>query len=183
VDAPEPVYRQLLRRAAGRLTGQQRRLFIAEVTRALCDGNPRRSEREFGWGRQTAQQGLPELDSGIRCGEDFHARGRKRTEQQRPQLAQDIRELVEPRAQADPPFRSPLLYTRVTAVSVRQALIDPKGYRDDDLPSERTFGSILNRSIACGCGGSGARGSGPGSGGWCCGWTTGRPTPATGGCG
>ena len=92
MDEQGPVYRQLLRRAAGRLTGQQRRLFLALVTRALCDGNPRRSEREFGWGRQTAQQGLHELDSGIRCVEDFHARGRRRTEEQRPQLAQDIRE-------------------------------------------------------------------------------------------
>jgi hypothetical protein len=145
MDAQEPVYRQLLRRAAGRLTGQQRRLFIAEVTRALCDGNPRRSERQFGWGRETAQLGLHELDSGIRCVGNFHARGRKRTEQQRPQLAQDIRELVEPKAQADPQFRSPLLDTRVTAAAVRQALIDHKGYRDDELPSERTFGNILSR--------------------------------------
>jgi hypothetical protein len=145
MDAPESVYRQLLRRAAGRLTGQQRRLFIAEVTRALCDGNPRRSERQFGWGRQTAEQGLHELDSGIRCLEDFRARGRKRTEDQWPQLAQDIRELVDPKAQADPQFRSPLLYTRITAGAVRQALIDHKGYRDADLPTERTFGNILNR--------------------------------------
>ena len=86
MEAQEPGYRQLLRRAAGRLTGQQRRLFLALVTRALCDGNPRRSEREFGWGRQTADQGLHELDSGIRCGEDFHARGRRRTEDTKAQV-------------------------------------------------------------------------------------------------
>jgi len=31
------------------LKGHQRRLFLAEVTVELCDGNARRAERRFGW--------------------------------------------------------------------------------------------------------------------------------------
>jgi Rhodopirellula transposase DDE domain len=141
----ENPYRQLIRSAAQRLTGQQRRLFLAEVAGVLCGGNPRRCEREFGWGRQTVQLGLHEQDAGIRCLDNFHARGRHRTEDDRPQLAQDIRDLVEPQTQTDPKFQSPLRYTRITAAAVRQALIDHKGYHEDDLPGRRTFQHMLNR--------------------------------------
>ena len=35
----------LLRLAASRLRGLEHRLFFAEVTEALCDGNPRWAER------------------------------------------------------------------------------------------------------------------------------------------
>jgi len=37
------------------------------------------------------------------------------------------------------------LYTRITAKAVRQALIDEKGYTDDELPCENTIRNILNR--------------------------------------
>ncbi len=52
---------QLIRSAARRLKGRERRLFIAEVTVELCDGNVRLSESRFGWGRETASKGLEEL--------------------------------------------------------------------------------------------------------------------------
>ena len=92
----------LIRRGAERLTGHQRRLFQAEVALELCGGSARRAERRFGWGRATVQQGLHELRTGVRCLEQFAARGRPRREDQEPQLAQDLRELVELRTHADP---------------------------------------------------------------------------------
>jgi hypothetical protein len=46
-------YDALLQAAAKRLRGHQRRLFLAEVTLQLCDGNTRQAERRFGWGRDT----------------------------------------------------------------------------------------------------------------------------------
>ncbi len=58
--ADQETYHALLRSAARRLTGHERRLFIAEVTTTLCGGSPRRSERLFGWGRDTATLGLHE---------------------------------------------------------------------------------------------------------------------------
>ena len=141
---PEP-YDPLLRLAAQRLTGHQRRFFQAQVCLTLCGGNPRQAERRFGWGRQTVRQGLHELQSGVRCLESFSARGRRRSEDRTPQLAQDIRALVEPHAHADPELKSARRYSNLTAAEVLTALRRTKGYRAEDLPSERTMRDILNR--------------------------------------
>lgn len=135
----------LLRAAARRLTGHQRRLFLAEVTLQLCDGNPRQAERRFGWGRETVATGLHELRGGIRCLENFAARARPRWEQKHPQRAQDIRAIVEPRTHADPELKSERRYTNLSAAEVLQALRDEKGYAEQDLPKERTMRDILNR--------------------------------------
>lgn len=105
----------LLQRGAQRLTGHQRRLFLAEVTVELCGGNTRQAERRFGWGRETIDKGLHELRSGIRCVENFAARGRSRSEDAHPQLGADIRELVEPHTQADPELKSSRRYTNWSA--------------------------------------------------------------------
>jgi transposase len=141
---PDP-YDELLRIGAQRLTGPQRRLFQAQVCSALCDGNPRQAERRFGWGRQTVQKGLHEFQSGVRCLENFQARGRRRSEEQNPQLAQDIRALVEPHSYADPELKSARRYSNWTAAEVLLALQTTHGYRAEDLPSERTMRDILNR--------------------------------------
>ena len=58
---------QLIVIAAKELTAHKRRLYIAEVTLRLCGGNSRQSEERFGWGRATAEKGLRERASGIRC--------------------------------------------------------------------------------------------------------------------
>jgi transposase len=135
----------LLQRGAQRLTGHQRRLFLAEVTVELCGGNARQAERRFGWGRETIDKGLHELRQGIRCLENFKARGRQRWEDQNAQRAADLRELVEPHTQADPELKSSRRYTNWSATEVLEALRTGKGYADDDLPSERTMRDVLNR--------------------------------------
>ena len=61
----------LLRSGARRLTGHQRRLFMAEVATELCAANARQAEVRFGWGRQTVAKGLNEARLGIRCLENF----------------------------------------------------------------------------------------------------------------
>ena len=55
-ESPED---ELIRSAARRLKGRERRLFIAEVTIELCEGSARLSEARFGWGRETASKGNP----------------------------------------------------------------------------------------------------------------------------
>jgi hypothetical protein len=145
MDADTTVYNDLLRSAAGRLTGHQRRLFQAEVAQRLCDGSPRQAERIFGWGRETVALGLREAQGGIRCVENFQARGQQPWEDLDPKLAQDIRALVEPHTQADPQFKSPFKYTRLTAAALHAALIAQKGYNAEELPKERTLRRILNR--------------------------------------
>ena len=138
-------YDTLLQAAAKRLRGHQRRLFLAEVTLAMCEGNTRQAERRFGWGRETIAKGLQELQQGIRCVENFAARGRPRWEEEEPQRALDIRAIVEPYTQADPELKSERRYTNLTAKELREQLQTKKGYAEKDLPGERSFRDILNR--------------------------------------
>src|SRR3954465_14331757 len=118
MTATAELYEALIRSAARRLTGHQRRLFQAEVTAQLCDGSPRQAERRFGWGRGTVRQGLHEARQGVRCLEDFAARGKRRWEDKHPQLAQDIRAIVEPHTQADPELKSHRRYTNLSSKEV-----------------------------------------------------------------
>jgi len=135
----------LLRLAANRLTAHQRRLFMAEVTLQVCGGSARRAERRFHWGRETVTKGLHELQQGIHCLDNFQARGRPRLEDKNPQLAQDIRELIEPHTHADPELKSERRYANLSAEETLTLLQTKKGYAKEALPSVRTMRDILNR--------------------------------------
>jgi hypothetical protein len=134
----------LIRSGARRLTGFQRRAFQAEVAVELCSGNARQAERRFGRGRETVEKGLHERHTGIRCLEDFVARGRQRVEDRDQRLAADIRAIAEPHSYADPSLKSSRRYTNLSAAEVRTALI-ARGHAEADLPAERTMRNILNR--------------------------------------
>ena len=138
-------YDSLIRSAAQRLKGHQRRLFQAEVTNTLCRGSSRVAERRFGWGRDAVEKGLHEADSGLRCVENFASKGALPSEEKDPQLAADIRAIVEPHTQADPELKSSRRYSNVSAKEVLAALVSQKGYSDGRLPKERTMRDILNR--------------------------------------
>jgi hypothetical protein len=134
----------LIRSAARRLTGFQRRAFQAEVAVELCGGNARQAERRFGWGRETVEKGLHERRTGLRCLEDFVARGKRRVEDKDPRLAADIRAICEPHSYADPSLKSSRRYTNLSAAEVLSALI-ARGHDQADLPAERTMRAILTR--------------------------------------
>ena len=138
-----------IKNAAKKLTGANRREFQAQVTLDHLDGNTRNAERQLGWGRETVAKGINELKSGVKCLENFKFRGNKKTEEKLSSLEDDIRSLVDPKSQADPKFQSPFAYTRITAKAVRSALIEQKGYQEEQLPSERTINTILNRLGYC----------------------------------
>ena len=112
---------QLIRSAARRLKGRERRLFIAEVTIELCDGSARVSEDRFGWGRQTASKGMQELREGVVI-RRAPGGGRPSWEQRDPQLAADIREIVEPKTQTDPELKTSRRYTNKGHRGVRPCL-------------------------------------------------------------
>src|SRR4051794_8334334 len=131
--------------AARKLTGPKRRAFQAQVTSDYLDGSVWKAERAFGWSHHTVTLGLNELRTGITCLGNFSARGNHKSEEKCPELEADIRALAGPESQADPKFQSPFLYTRMTARAVRQALIDRKGWTDEELPHVNTIGEILNR--------------------------------------
>ena len=145
METPTQQYEALIRSAAQRLKGYQRRLFQAEVANALCGGSSRAAERRFGWGRDSVAKGLHEADSGLRCVENFAANGALPSEAKDPQLAADIRAIVEPHTQADPELQSSRRYTNLSAKEVLQALKSQEGYSDERLPKERTLRDILNR--------------------------------------
>lgn len=138
---------QLLISAAKQLRGSARRMFLAEVCESLCQGSPRQAESRFGWGRETVEKGMAEraLSAEERAARPSSGnRGRKRWEEQHPQLAVDIRLIVEPHTHTDPELKTERLYSNLSAAEVRTALLK-KGYTDDQLPSERTLRDILNR--------------------------------------
>jgi hypothetical protein len=138
-------YIRTIKDAAKKLTGSKRRAFQAQVAIDYLAGSPRKAERLFGWDRRTVQLGLHELRTGIVCLDNFKRRGNKKSEEKDERLKVDIRSLAEPESQTDPKFQTPFKYTRLTAKAVRAALITEKGWKDQDLPCEKTIGNILNR--------------------------------------
>ena len=115
------------------------------MTLKYCAGNPLIAEAVFGWGRQTVALGLAESRSGIIClGAQATFSGRKRWEEQHPQVAQALRQLADAHAQQDPTFRTSLTYTRLTAQAALQALRE-QGYSEEQLPSPSTMAEVLNR--------------------------------------
>jgi len=137
---------ELLVLAASELKGTRRRQFLAEVCSKLCDGNTRRAEYRFGWGRDTIAKGLleRELEPAEAAVLKSNNRGKKRSEAQNPQLAVDIRLIVEPHTHTDPELKTERRYTNLSAAEVRKTLLE-RGYSDEELPSERTMRDILNR--------------------------------------
>lgn len=138
---------QLLISAAKQLRGSARRMFLAEVCETLCQGSPRRAEHRFGWGRETVEKGMAEraLTAEERAARPSSGnRGRQRWEEQHPQLALDIRRIVEPHTHTDPELKTDRMYSNLSAAEVRTALLET-GYSEDQLPSERTLRDILNR--------------------------------------
>jgi len=139
----EDLVDELIVSAAKRLKGKQRRLFVAEVCGKLCDASPRKAEERFGWGRETVAKGQREQNGEEVVTYTWRCGGR-RSEVRNPQLAADIRLIVEPHTQTDPELKTGRLYTNLSAGEVRQALLE-KGYAEEQVPSERTLRDILNR--------------------------------------
>jgi hypothetical protein len=134
-----------LRLAASKMTGANRRAFEAEMTMKYCAGNPLLAETTFGWGRHTVVVGLAERRTGIRClGAQAAFSGRKRWEEQSPEVAAALERLAEAHAQQAPTFRTTLVYTRLTAKAALTAL-RAQGYSEEQLPSPSTMAEVLNR--------------------------------------
>lgn len=148
VELTEDVL-ETVKSAARKLTGWKRRQLQAEMALKYCQGSARQAERVFGWGRDAVNTGLNELRTGIRCVDNVHARGRKKTEDKHPQIPEQIHALVELDTQADPKFQTPLAFTRVTAKAVREQLAVGATAEEDGqppyVPSERSTYRILNR--------------------------------------
>ena len=141
----EATVRSTIQDAAQKLTGRKKRAFMAKVAEDYFNGSARQTETHLGWNRNSVQLGLHERRTGVVCLDHYQGRGRRPTEVRLPNLAADIRELVEPHTQADPRLKNTFAYTKVTAQAVLEALQTKKGYAASDLPCRQTMGTILNR--------------------------------------
>ena len=135
---------ELITRLVKQIPYEYRRQAMGDVVQTLLEGKSRKAEDVLGWNRHTVELGLNEFRTGIRCISDVSARGKKKVEEDNPQLLRDIERMLEPHSESDSHLRTPLLHSHVTAKAVRNALLD-NGYTEDELPSERTFYDILNR--------------------------------------
>jgi hypothetical protein len=129
---------------AKQLKGQAKRLYMARVVKVLGPGGAWVASQEFGWDRNTIRKGTRELETGFICYDNYAARGRRRTEERLPELLNDLRAIAEQDSQTDPKFQSTRLYLRLSATSVRQQLIEQKGYTDEELPSPEVIRQRLN---------------------------------------
>lgn len=134
-----------LKDACQKLTGPKKRAFMAKVAIDYFDGSARKTESHLGWGRQSIQLGLHERRTGIECKDNYQARGNHKLEEKQPELAATIRSLVDGQAQADPQMKTTFNYVKVSAQSVRDALIEEQGYQHEDLPTRQSIGTMMNR--------------------------------------
>jgi len=139
-----PELKETYIETAKTLRGSDRRVFMARIVKTLGPGGQSYAERELGWYRGTIRKGMHELTSGVRCLDNFSARGRKRAEAHLPRLLDDMRAIVDSQSQTDPTFRTTRLYTRLSAAEVRRQLIAQKGYTDAELPCVATISAKLN---------------------------------------
>ena len=123
---------------ADKLSGKNRRVFMAKVVKRLGRGGQRFAAKELGWCRSTIRKGNDELNGKQREG-NLSNRGRKKAEFHNPNLLNDIRDIVEAIAQTDPSFRSTQLFSLITAKEILRRLKDDKAYELNHLPCIRTI--------------------------------------------
>lgn len=122
-----------------KLSGTDRRLFMASVVVAQGRGGALLVQQKLGWDRTTVRKGVHELETGIVCEDAFHLRGRKPVEARLENLERDLRAIAEASSQTDPTFRTTQLYRRLTAAEARRRLIEELGYKPGEVPSERSL--------------------------------------------
>ena len=121
-----------------------RRRAMGDVATVLLDGKPRVAESVFGWSRRAVEVGIHEYQTGIACVNDISARVKPKTEDKHPKLSAEIQALMEPHSESESSLRTTLLYTNMTAKTVREALVQ-NGWSTQSLPTERTISNLLNR--------------------------------------
>ena len=145
IDNLTPELKDFLNETRSKLSGCERRKFMANVVRLMGRGGQLRAEIELGWDRKTIIKGTKELDSGFDCVDNFSSRGRNSIEQKLTNLLDDIRQIVDPVSQCDPTFRTTELYSPISAREVYRRLIEDKQYSHDQLPTMRTVSNKLNQ--------------------------------------
>jgi hypothetical protein len=135
---------ELLKRLTGMIPWPERRMAKADIVATLLDGKARAAEDVFGWGRAAIIIGRRERSSGERHADSIAGRRKPATEEKFPNIERDIHLLFDSKSQADARLGTTLRYLNASASNVRGSLVE-NGYRDEELPSERTINNLLNR--------------------------------------
>lgn len=136
-------FKDILHETINKLKGSDKRIALAQTAEAMGTGGQSRVAEAFQVSRDTIRKGRYELETGVPFEDAFHARGRKKAEEQLPNLLSDIKAIVDSQSQTDPDFKTPRLFTRLTVVEIRKQLI-AKGYTDEELPSNQTLNTKIN---------------------------------------
>jgi Rhodopirellula transposase DDE domain len=146
--SPEDLVKEQIadiRMAAAKMSGPQRRDFMAEISLKYCMGNARLTESTFKWSRISVSTGLGEKRTGLICiGLQTISCGNNCWEEKHPEIAEYLCKIAENQSQQDPTFESTIAFTRLTAPSALSAL-SLAGFCDDDLPSRSSMVDILDR--------------------------------------
>lgn len=135
---------ELIGRLIDLIAWPARRRAMGDVTMTLLDGKRRVAEDVFGWNRKAVELGIHEYQTGIACVNDVTARCKPKTEDKHPKLLAEIQTIMEPHSESESSLRTTLLYTDMTAKTVREALVQ-KGWPEESLPGVRTISNLLNR--------------------------------------
>jgi len=128
-----------------KLKGRNRRIFAAQLALALGKGGQVFISHQFKISRTTLRKAIGEIKSGIPITDKFKQRHRKRIEEHLPNLLVDIKAICDSQSQTDPTFKSTRLFTRLTVAEIRRQLIEKKGYTDEELPTNQTLNTKVNK--------------------------------------
>jgi hypothetical protein len=76
--------KSIIKNTAEKLGGAAKREYVAKITIELLDGSDRKEESKLGWNRDMVKKGMIELITGVRCVDNYSARGNKKTEEKMP---------------------------------------------------------------------------------------------------
>ena len=135
VDTLTPGLIDMYTQTADNLSGQKRRIFMAQVVLSFGPGGQRLAERELGWNRKTIRLGLRDLEDRSDAQRRLARRGRKSVEKRLPRFTEDIRQVLH---RHDPQsIESGELSISIKAVA--EALSNERGYDPAALPSRETI--------------------------------------------
>jgi hypothetical protein len=134
---------QLFEEVIKKLPRYEKRKICARIAMTEGWGGITEVSRLFKISRDTIRKGMHEVTSGFECVDAFNLRGRKKATEKQPELKNEIDEILLPRSQADPTFKSTRLYTNDSVCQIRKQLIE-KGYGKEELPSDSTLARILD---------------------------------------
>lgn len=137
--------KNILIKTVDKLKGSDRRIVLAEIADEYGYGGISLVARRFNAGRDTIAKGMIELKNNIQIKDAHDKKGRKTISHKLPNLSNDIQRIVDSQSQIDPKFQSERLYTKLTVNAIREELINSKGYKNEELPTNQTINNLVNK--------------------------------------